>query len=293
MKVGNFEKEWGLLKMCPNLSYYDNAIRELEGYFNYDSSLTKFKFENSEKLLTDEWNSFFSINNLSCRNLEDFYDKTENEIFELMNWHFIRRNDGPYQYIFALDLAKKLNFKTYLDYGSGIGSGGILFALNDFVVTLADISSSNLKFCQYRFAIRNLNFAPVDLKADFPKGIYDVITCFDVLEHSIDPISILIKLKKLMAEDGILLINTHFYIDKDRPMHIVHNTKLNRKIRSLGFKYNWEAALQYKEQTSRSVFVLKKSKRNRLMNLFILLFDSLPESVLYIISRVYKSIKNA
>jgi hypothetical protein len=49
-----------------------------------------------------------------------------------------------------LHFARQYGCQCYLDFGSGVGSGGILFARHGFEVTLADISSTLLGFSPWR-----------------------------------------------------------------------------------------------------------------------------------------------
>jgi 2-polyprenyl-3-methyl-5-hydroxy-6-metoxy-1,4-benzoquinol methylase len=118
----------------------------------------------SIEILAKEWHIFFKSNPLENKSIINFYDRTQNEIFELMQWHYINSLNGSLQYVFSLDIAQRNSFKDYLDYGSGIGTGGILFAANGFTVTLADVSSQNLKYCRYRFEKRNLRAEFIDIK---------------------------------------------------------------------------------------------------------------------------------
>ena len=48
---------------------------------------------------------------------------------------------SPLAYVLALRFAQQHGCQSYLDFGAGVGSGGLLFARHGLQTTLADISS--------------------------------------------------------------------------------------------------------------------------------------------------------
>jgi len=242
-----------------NLSIFNNAIIELQEYFGLQKEQIEHLLLNSEIMLKDEWVNFFLKNDFEESNIIRFYDSTQQEIFELMCWHYIKFLDGPLQYVFALKIALNNKFTTYLDYGSGIGTGGILFAQNNFSVTLADISTTNLDFCRYRFKKRNLKAEFIDLKNQYLQDKrFDIITCFDVLEHTCEPIKIIISLVNALNDNGLLLLNIPISEDRNRPMHIVKDKKIIEKIDSIGLYYNRLLMQMCKDDIGRDILFLSK-----------------------------------
>ena len=88
------------------------------------------------------------------RSIERFYDESRTTMYELMWWHSLRDDASPLAYVTALHLAQQRGCRRYLDFGAGVGSGGILFARHGFDVTLADISSTLLQFTSWRLGRR-------------------------------------------------------------------------------------------------------------------------------------------
>ena len=73
--------------------------------------------------------------------------------------------------------------KSYLDFGSGISSGPILFARYGMDVASADISSSLLAFSAWRFQKRDLHARLIDLKhQSLPHNTFALVTAMDVFE---------------------------------------------------------------------------------------------------------------
>src|SRR5262245_45596265 len=88
--------------------------------------------------------------------VEEFYDYNQAMLYELMWWHSLEEDTDPLGYVTALHFAQQHGCRSYLDFGAGVGAGGILFARHGFEVTLADISSTLLGFSKWRLDLRKL-----------------------------------------------------------------------------------------------------------------------------------------
>ena len=51
----------------------------------------------------------------------------------------------------------------------------------------------------------------VDLDVDILVGRYDIVTCFEVIEHLFNPLHCLLQIKKVLASDGKLYLSTPRY----------------------------------------------------------------------------------
>lgn len=293
-KISEYIKIWEITKIDKNLSFTDAATLELHDYFGYKKDEINRRLRDSEKILAEEWNASFKDTKLGEKSLIRFYDHTQNEIFELMHWHYANILNGPLQYVFALDIAKRSSFNNYLDYGSGIGTGGILFATHGYKVTMADISKENLAYCRFRLAKRNLNAEFIDLKHQHIKqNTYDIITCFDVLEHTLDPLKVICKLRNSLTKHGLLILTIPFGKDENRPMHIVTNRRIANAIRASGFAYLWDLSEECSRNINRSVLVLNKSYRSLIINKIYFIYDNIPHKIKEIISKTSKKFINS
>lgn len=138
-----------------------------------------------------------------------------------------------------LELALKLKDALgveYLDYGCGVGDCPVLFGKYGFDVTIADISTLMLNFTSYRLENRGITFKAINLKTHcLPKDYFSFITCFDVLEHSIDPLGTMEQIRNSLKIGGIVFLYFAYGIDQDNPTHIIHNNYCIYDIRKMGF----------------------------------------------------------
>jgi 2-polyprenyl-3-methyl-5-hydroxy-6-metoxy-1,4-benzoquinol methylase len=164
------------------------------------------------------------VRTVEASDVERFYDQTTLFIDELMWWHTLNEDDTPLAYVVALKFAAARGVRDILDFGSGVGSGGLLFAKHGFAVTLADISSVLLDFCEWRFTQRGLAARFIDLKAQsIPKQSFDFITAMDVFEHLTDPVDAVDILSDALKQGGYIFGRFAAESDPDRPMHIVQD----------------------------------------------------------------------
>ena len=187
-----------------------------------------------------EWHGS-SVDRDDLQSVQQFYNESEAMIYELMWWHSLSEDDSPLAYVTALHFAQMHGCRTYLDFGAGVGSGGIVFAQHGLDVTLADISSAMLSFSQWRFRLRGLSAQFIDLKASgLPGNAYDILAAMDVFEHLVDPVQTVDELWRALKPGGYLFGRFHSEVDEDRPHHIVQDFEPTlKRLASLGFVEVW------------------------------------------------------
>jgi SAM-dependent methyltransferase len=179
-----------------------------------------------------------NVPEMGARQVEQYYDTADHYIDELMWWHTLQEDNSPLAYVAALEFALSVNCKIYLDFGSGVGSGALLFRRHGFNVALADISRVLLSFCKYRFEERGLKAEFVDLKKSMPSGaVFDFITAMDVFEHLVDPVGTVDLLHHCLKPGGYVYGRFAAEEDWDRPQHIVQDFRpVFDRFAELGFK---------------------------------------------------------
>src|SRR5712692_3182441 len=192
------------------------------------------------KQVEDEWQE--RVDPAMGQSIERFYDRTEAYLYNLIWWHTLSEDDTPLAYVTALHFAKQRECCSYLDFGAGVSSAGILFARHGLEVASADISSSLLRFSAWRFLKRGLSAQWIDLKhSGLPSEGFDFVTAMDVFEHLVDPVGAIDQISDALKPRGFLYGRFACREDDERPQHIVHDFEpVFQRLRTLGFIQVWE-----------------------------------------------------
>jgi 2-polyprenyl-3-methyl-5-hydroxy-6-metoxy-1,4-benzoquinol methylase len=190
-------------------------------------------------VVADDWRG--QVDAASRESVERYYVQSACYIYDLMWWHALHDDLSPLGYVTALDFAARHGCRSYLDFGSGVGVGAILFARRGFDIALADISSTLLGFSRWRLELRGLPAQLIDLKSDkLPEATFDIITAMDVFEHLIDPVETIDDLHRAIKPGGFLFGRFHAEIDETHPQHIVFDfTPVFARLGELGFVEVW------------------------------------------------------
>mgnify|MGYP005849314893 CR=1 FL=1 len=220
--IQEHRQEWEqalLLKDQQNLQ--ESVLEEIAAYFgNPNLEEIRLLCSRALKNIKAEWCN--RVEAISNENVEHFYDRSEAMLFELMWWHTLVEDLSPLAYVVALNFARRHGCARYLDFGSGVGSGGILFAHHRFATTLADISSTALALSKWRLDRRGFAAEHLDLKTQqLPEAAFDIITAMDVFEHLVDPVTTVHDLWRALQPGGFLFGRFSAEVDEDRPHHIV------------------------------------------------------------------------
>jgi len=241
--LDSYASEWSrALKLDLSPSLRDSLIGELREFFmpHASSSEVISRCQGAVAQMRDEWND--SVDMQDRESITSYYDSSQSYPFELTWWHSLGEDLSPLAYVAALHLALQHEGRDLLDFGCGVGSGGLLFSGRGFRCTAADISSTMLNFTAARFSARGIPLELIDLKErQLPEAAYDFVTAMDVLEHVPDPAETLSSLAPAIREGGILFGRFAADIDPERPSHIATDFEPAFKLLDdLGFKLIWE-----------------------------------------------------
>lgn len=149
--------------------------------------------------------------------------------------------DHRERYHLALKYIKQGN--TVLDAACGVGYGTYYLANNsncESIIAL-DISDHALNWAHTYFESTKISYFKVNMEEEFveklPLRKFDVITCFETIEHMREDKTFLKRLKDLLKPDGTLLISAPnediiphernpFYENGKNPFHFRHYTSL-------------------------------------------------------------------
>lgn len=180
------------------------------------------------------------------KSVAEFYRDQIVEAYELAQWHCGETTGQiPLNYARAATFATEMRAKTILDFGSGIGSGSLALAATGAEVHSADIAQHLLRLTGHRLTRHAHTPVLIDLSAgNKPKeNYYDLITCFDVLEHVRDQLSTVRELTGYLKKGGWLVAN--FVEDSthpERPMHISSAGNWVRMVRKTSLSPDWPAS---------------------------------------------------
>ena len=177
-----------------------------------------------------------------------FYRDQVVEAYELADWHCGRATGQlPLNYARAATFARQIGAARILDFGCGIGSGSLALCATGAEVHSADIAQNLLRLTGHRLTRRSYTPVLIDLNGPTKprRNYYDLITCFDVLEHVPDQLATVRELAGYLRNGGRLIAN--FAEDSrhpERPMHISSAGNWIRMIRKTALCPDWSASEQ-------------------------------------------------
>ena len=237
--LGGYRAQWErALLDGPATDLRNGLLHEMAAYAESDVGETERRCADALADLRREWER--DVDPSRRETIERFYESRAT-IYELMDWHSLRDDNGPLAYVLALDIARAHRVASCLDFGSGVGSGALLFGGAGIDTTLADISSTLLDFCRWRLARRSVRAGFVDLKlATLPDERFDMVLAMDVFEHLADPVDAAEQIWRTLKPGGLLFARIHAEDDPDRPHHIVRDfTPTFARMRALGLVETW------------------------------------------------------
>jgi SAM-dependent methyltransferase len=229
------------LVLAPESNLKQSLLREIGSYVGCaDLGEIERRCVSGSKSVEEEWAR--RVDDVTDRTVQQFYDQSQAYLYDLVWWHALIYDDSPLAYVVALRFAQEHGCTRYLDFGSGISSGGILFSRHGLAVASADISSTLLRFSQWRFERRGLRAQMLNLKERaLPPAEFDFITAMDVWEHLVDPVSAVDQIAGTLCTGGFLYGRFALEPNDDRPQHLVHDFEpVLRRLREFGFEQVWE-----------------------------------------------------
>ncbi len=148
-------------------------------------------------------------------------------VLQIRNWHCTPINVsskylGPDEYRYMYEMEKQhwwftsreaLVLKLVRSFGflrpkildAGSGTGGNLLELSKIGEAFGiDVSPKAIEFCERR-GLSDVKECAVE-KISYPDRTFDVITCLDLLEHVSEPVRALKELKRVLKDDGRIVI---------------------------------------------------------------------------------------
>jgi 2-polyprenyl-3-methyl-5-hydroxy-6-metoxy-1,4-benzoquinol methylase len=197
---------------------------------NYSGVKEKYPgFVKWSNLSAEEWNEKH-IDQKNINDVMEFYRKTPNYIFELMEYHSTESKQELSNTV--IRLAKEANARTIIDFGAGICQDSIIASMNELKATAADIPGKTFDFGQWRIGKYKVPIKIIEICDETPlKEQYDAITCFEVLQHVVNPAKTLMHLREHLSQEGRLFITTRFR--NNYSLALEHNEYLDESFEQL------------------------------------------------------------
>lgn len=110
------------------------------------------------------------------------------------------------RYRFAAQLARGCNV---LDIGCGVGYGSALLSdIGAKNVTAFDLSTDAIEYARINFSRNNISFSVKNAEDFSFNRKFDLITCFELIEHVNNPEAVLDRVAECIAPSGALVIST-------------------------------------------------------------------------------------
>jgi len=120
------------------------------------------------------------------------------------SWDLYLQHIG--RYLFAKPL---VSGKTVLDVACGSGYGCQLLSHTAQRVIGVDNCKETIKYCRSRYQGENLTFFQMDCShLAFPSSSFDTVVSFETLEHLENHDRFLLEIKRILKDDGMLIIST-------------------------------------------------------------------------------------
>ena len=203
------------LRLYPTLE--GNAL-EIARYLGLDLQAVMAKFNEADRSFPGfvkwihrteaEWDSL-NVDQNDPESVADFYRKTDNYIYELMeSWATIDKNLMVEK---VLQILRNHGCRSVLSFGAGAGQDVIQYCYDGFKTTAADLPGKTFDFAQWRFQRRNVFPEILEIHGGTPlTKSYDAITCFEVLQHVVDPLATVGHLREHLNPGGLLFLTFRF-----------------------------------------------------------------------------------
>lgn len=111
-----------------------------------------------------------------------------------------------HRYALAMELVEN---KIVLDIACGEGYGSNLMAEKAKEIFAMDIDNTIVDHAAFTYKKRNLKFLTGDIRnTSFPDHTFDVIVCFETLEHVDEHHIVMTEFKRILKPQGVILMST-------------------------------------------------------------------------------------
>jgi 2-polyprenyl-3-methyl-5-hydroxy-6-metoxy-1,4-benzoquinol methylase len=168
--------------------------------------------------------------------LNNYYINNNYEIYDHFFWHLESRRSFDKKRVEDIKTLNPERSTEIVDFGCGGGQLAYMLAQEKYQVTVMEKNKKEIDFIAYRFKKHKLKvkIVPLPLHEKF-KNKYDIILCFDVLEHIPDSEfeQTINRIKSLKKADGKVFATVSFGAQDTQPSHFEMTEKKKKLIMDL------------------------------------------------------------
>ena len=210
------------LTLDPRADLRENLVGELAEYLGRSQEEVLERCRAGAGELAGAWRA---AEPRTTQEVAAFYARTDAYLYDLTWWHALAEDESALAGVEALEAAVGHRARTVLDFGSGIGSLGLLMARHGLDVTLAEINPALSDYARWRFDRRGLSARFLEAGSEaLPEDAFDFVCAVDVLEHLPDPRAAPRILAAALRPGGTLFVHLPVEDDASRPMHLWHGS---------------------------------------------------------------------
>jgi len=211
----------------------EELIEDLADFEKVDKSEIRRRFSERHQLRAEEMKKYDFTDSKST---DEYYRNNNYEIYDHFNWHLEGRRSFDKKMVEEIKTFNPSKSTEIIDYGCGGGQLAYMLAQEKYQVTIVEKNKKELDFISYRFKKHNLRvkIVPFPIHKNF-KNKYDIVLCFDVLEHIPDKEfeSTINRIKSLKKSDGKVFATVSFGAQDAHPSHYEMTEKKKKLIMDL------------------------------------------------------------
>jgi 2-polyprenyl-3-methyl-5-hydroxy-6-metoxy-1,4-benzoquinol methylase len=191
------------------------------------------RFAYKQELRNEE---FSKVDKSDKNSVNDYYINNNYEMYDHFFWHLEGRRSFDKKLVEDIKRSYPEKVTEIFDFGCGGGQTAYMLAKEGYQVTVTDKNKKSLDFIKFR-CIRHkvkIKIVPYPIHEQF-KNKYDIVMCFDVLEHVPDEEfdGVINKLKDLKNEKGQIMATVSFGAENAHPSHFDMTDEKKNLIMSL------------------------------------------------------------
>lgn len=158
------------------------------------------------------------------------------EIYDHLEWHFKGRRSFDKKLLKDIKEEYPDRATEILDFGSGAGQMSYMLAKEKYIVSACDPNKKSNDFMSFRFTKHREKIKRIQMPiSEGFKNQFDIILCFDVLEHIPDEKfdETIALLKRLKKPDGKIIATVSFGAEDIHPGHFDGTDEKKKKIMEL------------------------------------------------------------